>query len=140
MSLSGVRQYFVNRMKVAGYVEHFDPFDADNVPNTILHKTFFINVGSFEGVKLNQRDQEMRCPIAVRIFLKGYQNVAAAIDAGLEESEKLCQDILKASNRLGNPVKNVTLNRIVPEAFSVTNSSIVIVTMEFTSFVTFNTD
>jgi hypothetical protein len=141
MSLSAARKYFVDQFKLAGYTEHFDPFDADNVPNTIMHKTFKITIGPFTARKaLNQRDQEMDCPVSVTIFLKGYANPALAMDGGMDQAEVLCTEILKAQNRLGNPVKNVTLNRIAPEAFAATNNSIAMVTMEFTALIIFGTN
>lgn len=141
MSLSAARKYFVTKMKAAGFTEHNDPSDADNIPNTILHKTFKISVGAFTAKKaLNQRDQEMDCPITVTFFMKGYATPALAIDSGMDQAELLCIEMLKAENRLGNPVKNVILNRITPEAFAATNNSIAMVTMEFSTLIIFGTN
>jgi hypothetical protein len=141
MSLSAARKYFVDQFKTSGYQEHNDPFDIDNIPSTILHKSFQIATGSFVARgPANQRTFLMDCPVVVKIFLKGYLTPSLAIDNGMDAAEALVLELMRAENRIGHPVKNVILNRITPEAFAVTNNSIAVITMEFTTTIILGTN
>lgn len=137
MSLTLVRGYFTNQCKAVGLTEWKDAFNNQNIPSTVIHKSFHIRSGEITGVKpVNNRDQELNCPVTITFFLKGFQNVVDAEQAGLALAEKLTVGILK--NRLGTCVKNVILNSIVPEAFNDTNDNLVVVTMGLTAFTSIN--
>ena len=135
MSMTLVRKYFVDRCKAEGMTEHKEPFTDENIPNTLQNKSFQVTLGEFTGVKpINNRDQEMNCPVTVNIFVKGFQNPTEGIDTAVDRAEKLVKECLKAKNRLGTCVKNVNLNSVLPEALSQSNDNVIRVKLGFTVF------
>lgn len=133
MSMTQAKKYFVDLMRENKYELWKDGFNFENIPSTLIHRAFHVMLGDFSGRKpVNNRDQEIDCPCTVRFFLKGYKHPEEAIDAGVEQAEKMTVVFLK--NRLGSCVKNVILNSINVSPYSANNDNLVMVTMNFTVF------
>lgn len=135
MSMTLVRKYFVDRCKALSLTEHKEPFTDDNIPMTLTSKAFQVTLGEFVGVKpINNRDQEMTCPVTVNIYVKGFSNPTDGVDLAIANAEKLMKECLSAKNRLGTCVKNVILNSVLPEALSSTNDNVIRVKLGFSVF------
>lgn len=125
MSLSLVRPYFKARCLAVGLTEHPDEFNIDNIPSTIIDKSFHVGLTSANGDKLNQNDQEISAPVEVVFYYKGFRDPSDGLDKAIAKSEELIKEAERPSNRLGACIKNVNLNSIVYEALSLGNDNVI---------------
>ena len=136
MSFPLVLDYFSARSKAIGYKEHQDAFNFDNNPDSIIDKTFHIETGTWDGVKLNQTDQEVSCDVTVRLFFKAFRSTIETRRVAAVESEKLVKECLKHSNRLtGASIKNVQLESVNFEPLATSNDNIVVAKHLFSALV-----
>lgn len=135
MSFESVRPYFAARCTAVGLKEHKDAFNDENIPSTYLDGSFHVLLNGFDGIKLNQNDQESRCKVAVSFWLKGFRTPSEGLDRAVAKSELLLKETLKNSNRLGQCIKNVVFNDVSYSALSDDNDNAIKVTMNFTAFV-----
>lgn len=131
MSLSAVKNYFRLRCQAIGLKEHVDAFNEENIPSTYLDNSFHIMLNGFDGIKLNQNDQEVRCKVIVSFWIKGFRTPSEGLDRAVSKSELLIKETLKNSNRLGQCLKNVVFNDVVYSALSEDNDNAVKVTLNF---------
>ena len=94
MSLTAVRTYFRARMNERSYAEHVDGFNIDNIPSTLLHKSYHLLSGPVRPIKQNQEVIELTSEITIRFFLKGYRKPSEAIDLAIAEEEALIKSSL----------------------------------------------
>lgn len=135
MSLSLIKPYLRARCLAVGLAEHPEPFNQENLPSTIIDKSFQISLTSANGVKLNQNDQEMSSTVGLIFYLKGFRDPDLALDKAIEKSEALIREVEKPVNRLGVCLKNVSLSDINYEALALSNDNVVKTTINF-NFVT----
>ena len=79
MSLSGARSYLRSRANSIGLKEWSGGFNFENIPSTLINRSYHIQSGTGSGVKLNQNDQEITFSQTVRIFIKGYKDVSTLL-------------------------------------------------------------
>ena len=140
MSLEAVRPYFRARCEAVGMSEHENSFDIDNVPDTIIDDTFFIQFNSFNGIKANQNDQEISIPVGIIFFKTGYRYSSDGIDNALLKVEALIKEVQKPTNRLGTVIKNVTTGSCLIEPISQSNDSTIRVNLVFNLIMTLQLD
>jgi hypothetical protein len=99
MSLANVRAYFKDRMNGLGYTEWRDGFAFNNIPETILDKSYHVFLESIDGGPINHTHQNMDCEVILRVFFRGYRVVEDAIDESILSVENIVKDICKVANR-----------------------------------------
>ena len=133
MSLKQSYNYFRARCKVVGLREWSDGFNSDNIPSSIIDKSYHIKQGQITGIKLNQNDQEVNFPIVLEVFVKGFRDPYSAIETSAELVEDILIECLKATNRVtqGNGIKNITFESAIFEPISANNDNAVKTTINF---------
>lgn len=127
------RLYFRNKLNELGYKEWQDGFNFENIPLTLLNKSYHIETNRGTGTRLNQYDLEHEQTLTLRFFLKGYRNPAQAVDEAHVEIEKILKKILLCLDRVTQPrIKNISYNNYLIEKFDDSNDNSLIVTLEFT--------
>jgi hypothetical protein len=143
MSLSVVRPFFRSVLNSQGYTEWTDGFNSENIPSTILDKSYHIETFNFTGLRLNQLDQEIETDVTVSLFFKGYRDSSNAIDVSIQKVEDFIKEVLKPSSRVGqfaNGIKNITLQGFSLEPKDATNDSLVKASVNFSVFVIIETN
>lgn len=133
MSMTAARAYFRARGKAIGLKEWTDGFNSDNIPSSVIHKSFHIQQGVASGISLNQNDQVIEFPITVKIFVKGYKDPSSGIDSAIELTENLIEECLTPQNRLtqSNGIKTIIYESSVFDPLSDSNDNAVIASSTF---------
>jgi hypothetical protein len=134
MSLTKIRPYFRGRLEGLGYREHLDGFNIENVPQTLIDRSFHILVTSIRGGPINHTHQDTEAQVEVVLFFKGFRDVAAAIDTSIDEVEKIVKDVCKVSNRTSE-LLNVVFDGVDFAPLNDQNDNSVLVRMNFAAFV-----
>lgn len=133
MSLASVRPFFRDRLEGLGFEEHIEPFQPNQIGETIVDDTFHISTGSIVSSFANQRVHSFDFPITVRIYKKGFVDLLEAYDDIHSTADDVLSDLLDPTVRLGTVIKD-----IVPESIDVlpmdeTNDNILYLEMAFTA-------
>ncbi len=140
MSMTAARQYARTRMKALGYTEWTDGFFFQDIPKTILDRTFFLEQGQAVGVQNNQDYQQIEVPITVRFFGSPTGKTVQLIDEMTADADAAVSDFLAAANRtLFSGLKNVKLTSVVVQALATENNNGAIVKMDFKMLVMIST-
>ncbi len=133
MSITEARSYFRDRAKSIDLKEWVDGFNRQNIPATVVHKSFHLETGEGSGVKLNQNDQEITFKQTVHVLVKGYRDAASAIDSAIKITEDLIKECVTAKNRLtqSEGIKNIVLEGFRFEAADQSNDNLVIASITF---------
>lgn len=133
MSMTEVRTYFRARLNALNYREHPDGFNFENIPQTILDRSYHLEIGLITGSTANQETHNFSYPLTIRIFLKGFRDPAAKIDDAIGQAEVILADVLKPSNRLGVTIKDVVPDTVQVIPLDGTNDNDMILQMDFTT-------
>lgn len=136
MSMVNVRSYLRSMAQGLSLKEWKDGFNSENIPESILDKVFFIDMGDIAaGDKRDQYDQEITMPCTVKIFKKGYKTPADAIDDSVLLIENLIKAVCNPDDACtqANGIVNVTFanSRLEPIATSNDNAVMSSVTFNF---------
>lgn len=133
MSMTAVRGYFRSMANSLSLKEWKDGFNIENIPSTVMNKSYHISQGIATGVKLNQNDQEISFPITIEIFNKGYKDVSSAIDSSIDLAEDLITTCVAPANRLTQTtgIKNIFFEDASFEPLDVSNDNSVIAKVTF---------
>lgn len=134
MSLANIYPYFRERLDGLGFSEWEDGFGRENIPSSILDKSYHILVESLAGGSINQTHQNVTASLSVQIIYKGYARPVEAIEQALADTELLVKDICKVSNRTRDML-NIVYDGSALEPLSVDNDNVVISRLDFTAFV-----
>lgn len=141
MSLAHVRPYFIARGVELKWSQWKDAFNFQNIPATLMHNSFHIQMGSTQGVKQDQMDVVTTVPVTVRHFCKAFQNLQHGLDLSAAAADSYIQKALKASNRLtGVGIKNVSLNNIQWVPYDQSNDNVIVTQMDFSALVIIQVD
>lgn len=133
MSINNIKTYFKNIGLKKGFKEHKNPFNFKDIPSSTFDKMFHIESFSFPSIKQNQIDLELECPVTVRIFIKGYNQVYENEERCKTECENYFISALLVENRLSQDfIKNVRLVNFLIETFDESNDNWIVGKMDFT--------
>jgi hypothetical protein len=130
MSLSNVRAYFKDRLTGLGYTEWEDGFNFENIPETILDRSFHVFLGSINGGPINHTHQDTESEVILRVFFRGYRSEVLAIDESIEGVEEIIRDVCKVANRTAT-LLNVVFNSVEFNPLNAENDNSVFVEMSF---------
>lgn len=138
MSLSLVRPYFKARMEALGYQEWPDGFNFENIPDSILDQSFHVELRQVNPEGLDSPSHlELRVPVTVRVYLKGYRYPADAIDSAMVRLDDIYKEILKPTNRLSGTggLRNVLPTAASVDPLNAENDNAVVLVLGFECFV-----
>lgn len=131
MGLIDVRDLFKNKMNSLGYTEWEDEFNIENIPSSILDKSFHVESGDIASTASNHQPYRFDCPITLRLFLSGYLKPAEAVDDAFVHCEEILSEILSPDYRLGSLVHDVSPVTIAVEPLSASNDNTVVLVITF---------
>ena len=134
MSLANIYPYFRTRMKSVGYTEWQDGFNTENIPSTVINKSFHILTPGIIGGSINQNHQNTETAVQIQFVLKGYRYPTEAKEKAMFETEKIIKDICKISNRTAT-LLNVVFNSSTMQALNSSDDNQVLVVLDFSAFV-----
>ena len=118
MIFDAVRPFFRTRLKALGFKEHFDAFDLDNIPSTLLDESFFMSSAGVQGSESNHQVHSFSYPMNIVVFKKGFGKPVEARDNAETIAETILSDLIKPSTRLG-----IVLKDIVPVRYEISSVS-----------------
>lgn len=132
MSLADIRPYFRTRLKAQSLKEWTDGFNRENIPSTVIDRSFHILTNSISAVKQNQQGNDIEVGVVVSILLKGYRDPASAIDEALALAGVVIADITDPTLKLNQSFKNILFTTSSIDPFDESNDNLVLLTLEFT--------
>ena len=132
MSLSNVKTYFVDRMDGLSYQEWPDGFAFDNIPETILDRSYHVFIESISGGPINHTHQDTESEVVLRVFFRGYRNASEAIDDAISGVETIIADVCKVANRTAT-LLNVVFDSADFNPLNAENDNSVFVEMRFSA-------
>lgn len=133
MSASSIRPYFAARLEALGFREWRDGFTFENIPETILDKSFHVYLETISGGPINQADQLLTGLVVIRAFYRGYRDVTEAIDESISSTEAIVKEVCKVSNRTSEGILNVVFDGVDYEPLTAQNDNSVLTTMRFSA-------
>lgn len=132
-ALRDIRPYFRTHMDALGFREHKDAFNYENIPNTIINKSYHIDTptGGRRGSYTNA-SQPIEHDCVIRVFIKGFRYPALAVDEAMGYYDQILATALSPQNRLNAGIKNVFLNNVSIRPYEASNDNIVLLEITFT--------
>lgn len=125
MSLTSVLSYFRTRLNGLGHTEWTDAFNFENIPETIIDRSYHLDFNPTSLNSINQNHIDLTQSVTVRLFVKGYSDPSAGRDRLISLAQGVICDIINPTNStVGPAVKGAdfsTMN-IVPVAESNDNT------------------
>ena len=135
MSLELVRPYFRTRINLLNYTEWADGFGIDNIPETLLDRSYHILHGNITQRSRGGVDIVYVVPITVNVFYKGFRDVTTAIDQGMAGAEEIINSCIKKANYT-NPIKLVEFEGFTVEPYDeVSNDNTVKAVISFNAVI-----
>ena len=98
MSLISIRPYFRERLTTLGFTEWAEPFDAENIPSTMVDMAYHWQMGDVSGQTRSNLDQELEADVEIKLFFKGFRDPSSALDEVIKKAETVVKDLLKSDN------------------------------------------
>ncbi len=133
MSFTAVRTLFRERLEGLGFEEHDQPFQPNQIGETIVDDSFHMETGSITSDSANQRVHSFDFPILIRIYKKGYSNLLDAYDQVHATADSVLADLLNPDVRLGTEIKDIVPNSIDLLPMAESNDDIIILELGFTA-------
>jgi len=134
--LTQIRPYFRARLNGLSLREWKDGFNFENIPSTLLDKSYHIEMPS--GARLDAFDMssnDITQDVVVRVFFKGFRNPTDAIDAAVLKYEQILEEVLESENRIGVQIKNIFFNSSQILPLSDSNDNAVILEITFSCLI-----
>lgn len=135
MSFKTIRPYFQERMSAVDneFKEWEDAFNIDNIPATILDKSWHLR---FQPFSYNTGGAHtclsFECPITLSVFVKGYRNPVEAVDMALIFADAILKECTKPVQRLNQPkIKNVLPNNVSVRELNDSNDNAAVLEIQF---------
>jgi len=133
MSFTEVRPYIRTRMNGLNYEEHKDGFDYENIPSTLLHKSYHIESSSISATSTGNGAIDCDVYVILRVFISGYKYPADGIDSALSRAEVILQDLIAPENRSPTCVQNILMDNINILPLSDSNNNAIILEVSLTA-------
>jgi hypothetical protein len=131
VSIKSIRPFFAARLEAIGFREWRDGFVFENIPETILDKSFHVYLETISGSPIDQKDQSLTGLVVIRVFFRGYRDVTEAIDESISSTEAIVKEVCKVSNRTSEGLLNVVFDGVDYEPLTAQNDNSVLVTLRF---------
>ena len=137
MSLSKIKPYFRTRLDSLGYREWKDGFNFENIPETLLDKSYHIQIENINSLSQTMNDVSLEADVRLRVFKKGFRYVTDALDDAYSEIDCIILEILKPDLRLSNSggFKNIIITSSAIEEGSIDNDNFLLINLSFRAIV-----
>ena len=136
MSLVDVKTYFRARSATLGFSEWADPINPDNIPESIIDRSYFMRFGTITAIKQNMSDLELIAPINYRVYFKAFNDELNKYDEASTLANSALIEILKQQNKnCQTPsIKDVRLIDLTIDPISADNDNTWILNFNFEVF------
>lgn len=139
MTLGGLRAFFRTRLDGLGYREWTDGFNFENVPATVIDKSYHLEVGNIKSGPANQMHHIFDYGLTVSVVFKGFRDPSSAIDFALDAGQDILDDILSPAQRLQTDgLKDIRPVNIAVRPLADSNDNAVVLEMEFSALMIFD--
>jgi len=130
MSLKPVRTFIKNRLAETntGFREHKDGFNRDDIPRSLLNKSYFIDVVGTNHSANENGYVEDKVSAKIELFYKGFRTVQTSIDNAMDEAHQFRLRACNPSKATG-AIRSVVVDSIDVDPLSETNDNSIIVTI-----------
>lgn len=138
MTFFSLRQYFVDRMRNvdADLREWEDAFNVENIPASILDKSWHLSFSPFQYTGTAHTCLNFNAPTLLRVFLKGYRYPKEAVDRALNMADAIVKECTDPKNRLNQAgIKNILPGSIVIQELGSGNDNAAILEIQFSNTV-----
>lgn len=133
MNLSEVRTTIRDRLIELEYEEFkATSFETENVPETIIDKSFHVTVPSGDGEKMKMDDLIVTNNVEIVVWRKGYRLAVEAVDAALLAACEIISSIMEVGFRTTPAYRNIQFDSYAIDAIANDNENTVKLTMKFT--------
>lgn len=135
MSFNTLSPYFESRMNAVDpeLKEWEDAFNIENIPGTILDKSWHINFDTFNYTGSAHTCLSFDCLVTLNVFFKGYRNPKEAIDTALIFADAIIKECTNPVHRLTQPkIKNVLPGIVKVRPYEPSNDNAAILELQFT--------
>lgn len=115
--MTNVLPYFRARLNGLGHKEWADSLNFNNIPETIVDRSYHLDFNPTVQNTQNQNQLDMAQDMTVRLFVKAYRNTSAGRDRLISlAQEAICDIISPLNGDIGPDVKHVEFNsmNIIP--------------------------
>jgi len=140
MSISVVRDYFKDQIteEVADAVEHKDAFNIENMHVNARDKMYHIIYQNSSNIETHGDRITDNISVTINMLFKGYRDTQAAFDTTSDTVHNIKRRASKISNYTDG-IKRVVCDSISINPSDDSNDNILLVTMEFSVRMDFNT-
>ena len=140
MSISVVRDYFKDQIKeeVAAAVEHTDAFNIENMHTNARDKMYHIIYQNDSNIETHGDRITDNISVTISMVFKGYRDTQASFDSTSDTVHNIKRRASKISNYTSG-IKRVVCDSINITPADDSNDNILLVTMEFSVRMDFNT-
>lgn len=143
MSFIDLRPYFQARMKTvdSDLREWEDAFSLDNIPSTIIDKSWHIAFDSMTYTGSAHTCHRFNSPITLSVVFKGYRYTNEGVDSALLFADAIVKECTNPVHRLNQArIKNVLPNQISIRELGPTNDNVAVLEIRFDCEVALNTN
>lgn len=134
MSFASLRPYFIDRMRAVDpdLREWFDAFNIENIPSSILDKSWHLAFQPMTYSGTAHLCLEFNSPVRLSVCLKGYREPQEAVDRAHLFADAIIKECCKPINRLTQPhIKNVLPNLVDVRALTQDNDNVCVLELSF---------
>ncbi len=125
MSFTAVRTLLRERMETLGFEEHDQPFQPNQIGETIVDGSFHLETGSISGSAASQRVHSFDFPTILRVYKRGYVDLLTAYDDIHGVLDTVLTDLLDPAVRIGTDVKDLVPDSIDIVPISESNDNVI---------------
>ncbi len=140
MSISSVRSYFKSRItdEISSAVEHTDAFNIENISLTGRDKIYHIIYQNNSNLETHGDRIADNVSVTINMVFKGYRDTQSTFDSTSDTVHNIKRRASKISNYTSN-IKRVVCDSISINPSDDSNDNVLLVTMEFSVRMDFNT-
>ena len=135
MSFTDTRPYFRGILDGLDYIEWRDALNFDNIPHTIIDRSYHIESISIAAGAANQLVYTYTYNVNIRLFRKAYNDTVGTFEELEADVLSLSEQVLKASNRLSttNGLLDVIPGSITFSPIDTSNDNLQVAIVGFTT-------
>jgi len=132
MSITLIKPYFTQQLNALGFTEWEDAFGEDNLPSTVIDRSYHQRIVSVSGTAVNQESLEYFIIHEIKVYFKSFNNTDLGVDAALLESESVIVKCCNLPEYSTAGLKGVFLDSLDVSPFdNNVNDNLMVATIQF---------
>ena len=132
MSISLIKPYFTQQLNALGLTEWTDAFGEDNLPSTVVDRSYHQRVVTVSGTSINQETLEYLVNHELKIYFKSFNDTDLGVDNALIESESVIVKCCNLPDYSTAGLKGVFLDSMDVSPFdNEVNDNLMVATIQF---------